>query len=155
METLRNYIVQPCQNRISPVYYPVWREQMFLFIEAHSLNSNSCTPKQLEFHHPPHSFLNIHNGPQTRESPLIHCFRMTSNILWFFRTPLKSRSSTCVRQVVKSVPRLHSPPKLVLLVWCVLHRPPVYDLGLIVHCSHPRRSVKISPRLLVHGRVYG
>jgi hypothetical protein len=117
----------------------VWREEIFLFLVAHSLNSKSCTPKQLQFRHPPHSFLNIHNGPQNRESHLIHRFGMTSDILCFSRTPLKSRSSTCARQVVKSVPRRRSPPKLALLVWCVLRRPPAYDLGSNCTLQSPKK----------------
>ena len=61
----------------------------------------------------------------TRHGPQDRAFLMRPK-LWIFaydpansRTPTKSRSSTCGRREVKSVPPRHWPPKSVLWVWYV------------------------------------
>lgn len=69
-----------------------------------------------------------------------------------YRTRLKSRSSTCAPQVVRSVLRLHSHPKSVPSAWCgTCSSSPCTSL-LSARYSHRRRSVKTLPRPHLHGK---
>jgi hypothetical protein len=103
---------KPNLNRAAPIiFWAAW----IILSSLSALNSKSFVHKQFQ----PHLFtsypsLPVSNGPQTCESHLMLDLLFASDIPLLLRTPMKSRSSTCGRQVVKSVPRLHLPQKLVL-----------------------------------------